>query len=77
MFDVVDNAWLNCKVTTFDDCFNFHFVPHRNIAQPRQVTMNWAFLRTSLYWSAKLIYIERLAQICLQIIPTMAFEEST
>ena len=40
----VDNAWFNRKVTAFDGCFNLHFVPHRNIAQPWQI--NWAFLRT-------------------------------
>ena len=52
----VDNAWLNCKVTTFDSCFNFHFVPHRDIAQPCQIKINLAFLRIILCWSAKLIH---------------------
>ena len=26
----VDNAWFNCKVTAFDSCFNWHFVPRTN-----------------------------------------------
>ena len=29
----VDNVWLNCKVTTFDGCFNLHFIHHPDIAQ--------------------------------------------
>ena len=33
----VDNAWPNRKATTFDDCFNLHFVAIRDIAQPWQV----------------------------------------
>ena len=52
----VNNAWFNYKVTAFDGCLNLHFVPQRNIAKPWQVKINWAFLRTELRWSAKMIH---------------------
>ena len=52
----VDNAWFNCKETMFGSSFILHFVPNRDIAQPWQVKIYWAFLRTKMCWSAKLIH---------------------